>query len=511
MTLKRAAAYVQSLPAWSKFQHDTRFPRRAQDRLWRQILAELANGTYWPRRCGRSVATMALRDFEITTYEDYRSTIAADFASTRSSLSGREVLYWIESSGTTGGPKRFPLTAAHYSARVTFNRIYAIHLLTQNPNLLVRPTLLLSAPAKQQRSPAGIEVGYSSNYNARSLKSRSFNVLPAAVYRDEETLTQWGPLYAMAFDISHIVGMAPARIAAYLAQLADRLADYRPYLRGEKPVAADLPPLRIAPRRLDVIEQALTQSSFRMRDLWPSLRAVTTWKSGVCALQLPALDRYLSPEDLVLDYPYVASEGVFTLPDGRATGGPCASGLCITEFLKVGDPPCAAHLRPCWDLEPGQEYEIFLTSLMGLVRYRMFDRVRCTGYYNAVATIQFVGKTAGQLSFGTAVINEAEVVASLTHAPIAFEGRWMIGLRAGGDGLVVYHEAEDPSIRARAELLDRELRVRNPVYGWARSTGALVPIEAMHLPATHELWRAQPEHAQIKQRIFASAPAVARS
>jgi hypothetical protein len=506
MNLKRTAAYTQSLPSWCSFQYDSRFPRSAQDRLWRRITGELANGSFWPRRLGRSPHGLALRDFEITTYEDYRPAITSDFETTRSSLTGRELRHWIESSGTTGGRKLFPLTDAHYGARLKFNRIYAIGLLQRNPNLLVRPSLILSAAERKEVSPAGIPVGYSSDYNARRLRSPSLSAIPAAVYRDTATFLQWAPLYAIAVDLSHIMGMAASRVVRFLEGLPPLLAEYRPYLRGDKPVPDGLPPLKVGADRLAVIERALGSARFLLRDLWPSFRAVTAWKTSTCGLQLPALQPYLSPEDAVLDYPYVASEGVFTVGVGDGPGGPCAIGLTLTEFLDVADEPRGANLRSCWELEQGREYEIFLTSLMGLVRYRMFDRVRCTGYYHGVATIEFVGKTAGQLVLGGgAVVNEVEVTACLTQAMPDFQGRCIIGVRSSGNGLILYHQSDAPDIRERAQALDRALRTRNPTYDWAITVGTLVPMEAMQLPIGHTLWTSQPDHAQAKHRVLTEA------
>ena len=62
---------------------------------------------------------------------------------------------------------------------------------------------------------------------------------------------------------------------------------------------------------------------------------------------------------------------------------------CLFEFLPVDAP---AGTRPLLmdALEVGKEYEVIITNLAGLYRYRMYDVVRVTGYYQKTPKVEFM-------------------------------------------------------------------------------------------------------------------------
>ncbi len=60
-------------------------------------------------------------------------------------------------------------------------------------------------------------------------------------------------------------------------------------------------------------------------------------------------------------------------------------------------------------LEEGEDYEIIITNLSGLYRYRIKDVVRVTGYYNECPMIQFVYRKSQMLSIAGEKTNEKAV------------------------------------------------------------------------------------------------------
>lgn len=504
MNLHRIAAYLLSVSSWRSFVHDTSRPKEAQERLWKRIRAELANGEFWKNRYSGELSKSELSDFAITEYEDYRAAITSDLEKTHSSLTGREVLYWTESSGTTGGRKLFPITEEYYTSREKFNAIHEIETLRQNPDFLSKPSLLMFSPTREQYSPKGIGIGLNSNFNLRRLSFlNKRSVIPASLFNNKEKFSKWSALYAIAQDISQINGLSPARLDAFFRDLKVKYEEYKPIIRGEAALPADLPPLSISPKRRKTIEQAFQSPQFKLKELWPSLKVIYVWKASVCRLQLPLLKPYLTDE-LLLDSPYVASEGLFNVPMGTGVGGPNSVGMHITEFLPIGAEVDPKNFKNSWELEVGKEYELFVTSLMGFVRYRLHDIALCTGYFNQTAIIEFARKSANQLSLGggTAVVDESQIIDGLAQLNATLPGKWRIGPNGTANGLVLYHSDPIQGLDQVIKTLDAHLQKVNMTYGGSLKVGTLRPLEARLVSSGHEFWENKQEHAQSKQAIF---------
>src|SRR5262245_20856534 len=97
-----------NLPQQLSFVRACRRMEETHRALWQEISAEARRGHFW-----RGKLRDRLEDHPITEYESYRSTIEAAYhqGSMTCPLTGRPIIYWVESSGTTTGePKLYPLT-----------------------------------------------------------------------------------------------------------------------------------------------------------------------------------------------------------------------------------------------------------------------------------------------------------------------------------------------------------------------------------------------------------------
>jgi hypothetical protein len=122
----------------------------------------------------------------------------------------------------------------------------------------------------------------------------------------------------------------------------------------------------------------------RVDRLWPRLALVSCWGDGHAALHVPELHR-LFPGVPVQPKGLLATEGCVTIPF-EATS-PLAVGSHFFEFLEDDGQPRLAH-----ELQPNSVYSIVLTTGGGLYRYRLEDRVVCTGHLRATPTLRFLGK-----------------------------------------------------------------------------------------------------------------------
>ncbi len=495
--LNRVLARLVNRAEHRRFLRAIADPQTAQASLWNETYQTLSQAPFWR---GRLAAR--LEDNDPTDYETYRAALERDQAGQTSSLSGQPIIFWAQSAGTTKEPKRFPLTEQYRKQFQRLNPPYLYGLIDGHPGFLRAPVLYFAGMNPTEKTAGGVDVGYISNFNYRHLPkavARNYAV-PAEVLRDEATFMELAPAYALCRDLSVMFAIAPNRIAAFGDAIASQRGDLLDLLRGKRAVPAGLPPLSITKERLQHVERVLASERVDFEALWPGLSVIGCWKSSVCALQLTLLERFVRNVPIV-DAMYSATEGWFTVPnaDGKP-GGPLHAGAIIAEFLPVGETPGRRLLKP-WELEPGKRYEIFVTNLMGLVRYRLFDVVRCNGFFGRTPKLEFLEKAGAEIMVGLSRISEAQLCDAV--APHRVKGRWIFGVNATGDQLVLYHDTPIADADAVLRQIEGGLRRGNDYYDQEVQAGSIKPLAAAALPAGHRAFAGG--HAQSKPRAFVNA------
>lgn len=124
--------------------------------------------------------------------------------------------------------------------------------------------------------------------------------------------------------------------------------------------------------------------------IWPNVGWLYGMGTGSLSLYAKKLRRYIG-EELPIHYlGYAASEGLMAVPlelDSFEYALLPQNGFY--EFLPLDSPEGTKPLT-IGELTPGTDYEIILTNLSGLYRYRIGDVVRVTGYYKETPKITFM-------------------------------------------------------------------------------------------------------------------------
>jgi len=158
--------------------------------------------------------------------------------------------------------------------------------------------------------------------------------------------------------------------------------DWKEYLRKT------LPP---NPRRADHLA-ALDRTSLKegmLRKLWKNLRFIQI----VSGSQFRPFDEKLEllAGDIPLHgYMYAASESLFGIPPCLGTMGDYVllPDVCFFEFIpeeQMNDPKDFLTFR---EISKGSRYELVVTTLSGLYRYRIGDVVEVTGFFNAAPMVR---------------------------------------------------------------------------------------------------------------------------
>lgn len=493
MTLIRTLAEIRSSFAWKKFLRACKNPERSQEQNWKAQIHLMEGSAYWRER----LPSHHLADFPITTYADYLQTLEGDYGKIISSLNGERIIHWAESTGTTGKRKMLPLTRSYKKQFQSLNLPVVSSWLRRFPNFLNSKFLYLTSVGPTDHTPAGIGIGFISGYNylhTPKLLARAY-ALPSKILSDSATYEEWAPIYAAAADLGGIVSITPARIRQLVERIWERRGEILEIVRAN--------PILASPLRFKVIEAALSEKTLRLCALWPNLEFIGSWKTSGCAPQVDTIRRYLEPGIAYIDVMYSATEGWINVPlDSEKNGGPVHPGGVICEFIEVGLEIEKENILPLWKLEVGKTYEIFLTNKMGLVRYRLFDLVKCTGFFHRSPIIEFVGKASREFMLGRLRIGELQLYEVLSKAGVDLPVHEICFSRAAsGDHLVLLVKVPRTVDFELAQHIESALTELNPYYASDRKTGMLKEVEVVLLPKNHALW-ADSIHAQVKPRIF---------
>src|SRR5580765_5149710 len=103
---ERARILRSSLPIYETFVRSTLHPQAEREATWQQIAAEISEGPFWLERYGGAAPPSRLEDFPITEFAEYRPTLDAAIDSRLSPLTGKPIIWWSHSTGTTSANRK---------------------------------------------------------------------------------------------------------------------------------------------------------------------------------------------------------------------------------------------------------------------------------------------------------------------------------------------------------------------------------------------------------------------
>ncbi len=414
---------------------------------------------------------------------------------------GQRVLMFSQTSGTTGEPKRIPVTTRFLEEMRRGWNVFGVRALSDHPRAWLRPLMTISSSMHEAASPTGVPCGAISGLLAATQKSivRRMYVAPPEVGELTDPAAKYYALLrcGVGRDVSIITTANPSSTIklietgiAHTERLIRDVRDGTCRPPGEAP-ADVLARLRFAPdeRLARRLERGIARDGqLRPAHFW-DLAMLCNWTGGTLRLYLPRLAELFGPDLPVRDIGLLASEGRFSIPlDDGTPAGPADIVGNFLEFIPAAeygreDPPTLrAH-----ELEVGGEYFLVITNWTGLMRYSLDDRVRVTGFLGECPLFEFLCRGRHTASITGEKITEHQVVQAMRRAAgdlgvdverFTLQGRFAdlphYVLRVeppAGDGEDSHALAEQLAAR-----MDEELAQRNVEYAGKRSSGRLGPI-----------------------------------
>ncbi|MQS35236.1 GH3 auxin-responsive promoter family protein [Streptomyces katsurahamanus] len=416
-------------------------------------------------------------------------------------LSADRPVVYFTSSGSTGDRKKVPVTPRFM--RTTFFPFYyaAWAPLVENfPDIAHRPDAVLNLkhdPIAQPPTTAdgrphvgASQVDFGAKFgeplSAEPGTAAPWGALPVDVAPDDHLEKMYLRLrLAVQSDIRCLIGINPAMIAAVPYQLAlwwERIVrEVRDGTLGGVPYGAPDPARAAELERLAAYFGTVSPAY-----VWPRVRALFGWTTGVASLYLPALREQFGSGVTALPAPVAASEGPVGVPlDRHGSAGSLVVTASAYEFAdaEADLAPDSATLLP-HELEAGREYHVIFSHVGGLYRYAVGDVVRVLDMPGGVPRVEYAGR-AGRSDAAGERLRESQVIRAL-RAALTATGLSLVNVACrteqapGGREAPRYVFAIAPRNAWRPEeterfaaLLDRALERESAEYRGVRARGAL--------------------------------------
>ena len=354
----------------------------------------------------------------LTTYSDYEPYIRRMTENDESNLiTSYPVVYYAKTSGTSGTPKKIPVTDRGMSVF----RAYSISLQFAVLQEHYQTTEFKDMPHGLQMLVINLSREFLAN-------GTEFGPISAACF-DDDACSELGYLVSspkdvlfeatgLTFKYLHArFGLAERDITSYSAMYISTLLDEMQYITSNWKslvddirhgtidpsvgVPADLaerlkPYLAPNPKRADELEAAFNEgtSNTIMTRIWPNLSSVCAIWAGNFSPYARKLQAYSGKSIPYYTMSYGSSEGIFGVArHAYVQNYVLLPNSCVYEFIPVERRYANNQAQPDTlfidEIEEGKEYELVITNQSGFYRYRIGDIIQVTGFYQEAPMVIF--------------------------------------------------------------------------------------------------------------------------
>jgi len=301
----------------------------------------------------------------LVSYDDIKNYIKRAYEGEENVFTKEPILLWGMTSGTTGEPKLIPHTKTSLSVyKKAINRFFFKELLNY-PSLIKGKILSLVGKYCNYKSPAGLVVGSISGIMASNIPQLFKNKI---IY-DPKILDKMN-------DNERFSYIAEGAVNENINSIASSSATY---LFG-------------------FLENVRKLTDKNFKELWPSLKVVSFPTGGHYRRQLREVKEALPFVD-ILDTGFGSTEGYFfNSIIGDRPKGFANSDLYFIELLDIGEENKFASTKMINEVNIGKEYELVISSINGLLRYRMGDIVEVVDIRGKKG-LEFISKKYPEISF----------------------------------------------------------------------------------------------------------------
>ncbi len=405
---ERGKKAMDDLEAFSKD------PGRIGEKLLFKILADNENTEYGRKYGFSDINTVGeyKKNVPLSTYDDYAEYVVRELTGKEEHLhSVYGVAQYNRSSGTMGNPKKIPMSSISmgYLLDYAFANPYAMAVKRFGPDFLKGKSLsvaeasaraVVGTPPKRYFGVSGQAV-----YDWQAMQPEMFTSPFEAVCPEKETDSRY--LHARYGLACREVTNLQTTFITFLLDMFHYIYDnwnmlcddigsgkIDPSVKMSDAVRAKLESELVPmPERAQELRKVFSEGfdNTIAKRIWPDLIFILGVSTGTFSAYLTKLrDNFVSKDVPVFMVGLVASEGVMSAPyDFDVSDFAPLGNTMFLEFLPLGeeDPSKTCTLT---EVEIGKEYEVILTTMSGLYRYRTRDAIRFVKMYNNLPTMEYL-------------------------------------------------------------------------------------------------------------------------
>jgi len=376
----------------------------------------------------------------LTSYEHYRSIIDNIANSGNyTKLVAEPIILFQETAGTTGQTKLIPRTkrlfSTHQKAFQAVNAITESYPWQQNTPKTQLIGLPFTNAQPLQQTPSGIPKGTGTSGGIKQSKLTR-NVIRLK-FSSPTTLFLISD-YTVAYYCHLLFGLLEPNLNYISANFASNVLQGLQILEqswkqlvndielGEIDSSLDLDPsirqeleqlLEPNPERASVLKQEFVKGfEGILPRIWPQLCYIQCITTGTMQIYQERLNLYAGGLP-IYSHGYGASEawiGVNLDPQRNPPAYVITPHAAFFEFIPVSEidsnSPTTLTLT---SLNVGESYEIVVTNVAGLYRYRLGDIIKCVGYYHQSPMVEFLYRQGSLLNFEYEKVSEHTILIAL--------------------------------------------------------------------------------------------------
>lgn len=487
-------------------------PKEEQEKLLLRILKKNQNTVLGKRFHFDEIKSV--RDFQakvpFTEFEDYDELIDREIAGERGVFTADPPYFYCISSGSMGVQKYFPLTREDAILQHTYwdGAIRGIirRDFPQYTEEELFGKIFLMSDVFLTSMPDGTMNGVRSGVAARM--QREEGSYPYELFYAPDEVLFPKELSDMQY-VKLRFALAQPDITAIHANFVHKCTSMLRYLeRHYEDFLSDLetgevsPVFRVSPDWKQYIIDHFPPNPLRARELrrfsgpelsqglirkiWPKVKYLRLSSGMQFHPYIEILEHY-SGGIPVYPFLYAASEGMFSVAAGVGHMDEyiMVPDLCFFEFLPEDNenaPPLTLT-----ELSVGSRYEILVTTVSGLYRYRLSDVIEMRGYYEKTPIISINYRKNQVLNLVDEKMNAAQFEAAMSdfleETEIKAKGYCVTGCREKDPPCYrIFLEGNRPSGKDFSALLDKKLSENCFGYRYARGAFELSAAEISFLP-----------------------------
>lgn len=401
------------------FQHVTKNPEEASRKLLFKVLKDNKDTEYGRKYNFEDISSV--EDYQKTvpviTYDDIAEYVERMKSGEENVLISSKFRHMNLTSGTTGNPKLIPLTDEQAKVFMKYQARYMAGIIDRDlDSSWVRGKVFFILEGKHTTLDTGVTVGSASSFMADAIKGdiEPFSSQLKAMYTSPGEAMVPGP----DIDTKYIhlrFALMDGNIAGISAPLYSNLVIFMNYLHRNYGMLIDDIERGTIDSRItlpDDVRQSLLEKIDPMPErakelrkifkngpdiqfmplIWPKLQYIVGIGTGDLSVYDEMLKKRFHGGKIHHIYTGIASsEGLWSVPAGvDDVNSILVPDGSFMEFLDVEFGDDFSKCVTIGQLEEGRIYELIVTTLGGLYRYRLSDAVKVTGFYNDTPMVEFM-------------------------------------------------------------------------------------------------------------------------